>query len=995
MAKATLEKKSFVYFLYIRSLDLDMKNPLMILHYCNSILQKGNTFQSLFFNTLCLLVALFFSNTLLSQQTMLFQKPVKKYFVLREGITQEEYMPKTVIIKLKTTKKPHENASLQDYLLRIGSHIISRKFPFAEAPSEPKNRLGQKYADLSRIYEFSYTANYPIEDVINKLYSMNLVDYAEPHYLPRTYYNPNDPEINKQGYLSTIMAYQAWDVIRGSANVVIGIVDTGTDIDHPDLTPNIKYNTNDQVNGVDDDGDGYIDNFQGWDLFANDNNPDAESSSGEHGVHVSGCASAATDNGKGVAGTAFKAKLLTVRVGSGSVVVKGYEGIVYAADHGADIINCSWGGSDIGQSEQDAITYATINKEKLVVAAAGNSGSEKNDYPGAYKYVFAVAATSAGDTRSNTSTYGKWVDVAAPGENIYSTQWNNAYGYKSGTSMASPITAGCIAMVKAQFPFLSNFQAGEQLRVTTDNIDALNPNDIGKMGSGRVNLYQAVSNLFYTPSIQMDSYEATDFNDRAFVIDDTVRITAEFINYLAGSGNVTITLSTTSPYVTLLDETSVLGTLATLETKNNALDPFLVKINSNAPQNESIIFKLVLTDGAYMKEEQITFTVNVDYVNIAINDVATTVTSTSLIGFNDFKTQVEGLGFIYPYSNGGENVLYDAGLMVGISGNVSDKMRGVTGTSDKDMKSIINVHQTIPSVQSAFDVAGIFNDAGNASPLGVEVKQKAYAWSNAGHRKYIIIEYTITNTGNNFLPYLYAGIYADWDIDMGKADGYTKNRAKTDFLRQLGYVFNTQSGGYYCGVQSLKQGVEFFHYALDNNGANQSINPNNNFLSTQKYTALSTLRAEAGTTGNGNDVSHVVSAGPFWLHPQDSAVIAFALIAGDDLSDIQASADSAWMRYNKTPVSVNERTNKEVAISIYPNPTSGTATLILNLKEETSIEISIYNTIGENVTFVYSGIAAAKKHTFYTSLDKIKSGVYFYYIKTDIGQYVERFVVIK
>ena len=149
--------------------------------------------------------------------------------------------------------------------------------------------------DLSLIYQVQYTSDQPIEKVINSLLKSGVLEYAEPKYLPKPVFTPNDPSIGLQYHLNKIQAYAAWDIEQGDTNVVIGITDTGTDLDHPDLEPNLKYNYADPIDGIDNDADGYTDNFMGWDLGENDNNPSVGASN--HGSHVSGCAVSTTNNG--------------------------------------------------------------------------------------------------------------------------------------------------------------------------------------------------------------------------------------------------------------------------------------------------------------------------------------------------------------------------------------------------------------------------------------------------------------------------------------------------------------------------------------------------------------------------------------------------------------------------------------------------------------------------------------------------------------------------
>ncbi len=304
---------------------------------------------------------------------------------------------------------------------------------------------------------------------------------------------PNDPSANstsattgQNSFFTRIRAYAAWDLAlggsQGSSSIVIGIVDSGTDTDHPDLVTQFKQNTADPIDGIDNDLDGYIDNYTGYDLagadynnIVGDNNPNIFGNNNNHGSHVSGCASAATNNSIGVAGIGFNCKLLPVkcsadndtRASGSGYIISGYEGIAYAADHGAKIINCSWGGSGGGAYGQSIVDYATINKNCLVVASAGNSNLDEQNYPGSFNYVLSVAATNSNnDGKATFSTYNYDVDISTPGVNIYTTLYNNSYGQMSGTSMASPITAGGAGLVQSKFNYTNALQIGQRLKNT-------------------------------------------------------------------------------------------------------------------------------------------------------------------------------------------------------------------------------------------------------------------------------------------------------------------------------------------------------------------------------------------------------------------------------------------------------------------------------------------------------------------------------------------------
>ena len=242
-------------------------------------------------------------------------------------------------------------------------------------PLSSREASNTKKVDLNLIYTLSSNEPHSSLNVVRMLQKLGIFEYVEPKRIRYVGFTPNDTKLSQQYYLAQINTYAAWDITQGNTAVKIGIVDTGTDIDHPDLETQMAENSADPINGVDDDNDGYIDNFNGWDFMDNDNEPQADESS--HGIHVSGIAAAATNNNEGVAGVGYNSQFMPIRVANGNQVIYGYEGIVYAADMGCDIINCSWGGFGYSKFEEDIINYATFNKDALVVCAAGNSDKEE------------------------------------------------------------------------------------------------------------------------------------------------------------------------------------------------------------------------------------------------------------------------------------------------------------------------------------------------------------------------------------------------------------------------------------------------------------------------------------------------------------------------------------------------------------------------------------------------------------------------------------------
>jgi hypothetical protein len=381
-----------------------------------------------------------------------------------------------------------------------------------------------------------------------------------------------------------------------------------------------------------------------------------------------------------------------------------------------------------------------------------------------------------------------------------------------------------------------------------------------------------------------------------------------------------------------------------------------------------------MTDGTYSDFYAFNVIVNVDYLNINVNDVAASITSIGRIGYNSAGPG-QGIGFTYM---GGGSLLYEASLMTGVSASqVSDGFRDLT-TTDNDFQSVSVVERLTPGI-SQFDAYGKMNDANatTSAPMNILITHRAYAWTSAPDRKYIMVHYTIKNTSGSALNNFFAGIGADWDI----LPDYANNRATVDMGRKMGYAFSTDVGGFYCGIKLLSQGG-FNHYAIDNTGTGLGgVNLSDGFGTDEKYTTLSTMRNDAGTTGTGNDVIDVVSSGPFTINAGDSIVVAFALLASDNLGTLLAGADASQVMYdsmNPTGIEEISATHEFNLNQSYPNPSSGQATITFTLPESNATDLTIYNTLGEKVKTLLNEKLNAGTYSVVVDLSSVKSGNYFY-----------------
>ncbi|RLC61070.1 MAG: hypothetical protein DRI80_09625 [Chloroflexota bacterium] len=331
---------------------------------------------------------------------------------------------------------------------------------------------------------------------------------------------PNDPDWPRQWGPTQIGAPSAWTVTTGTASIVIAIVDSGIRLNHEDLAANLWNNPGETPgNGIDDDGNGQVDDTWGWHFYHQwawngeeytympaENNQVADDNG--HGSHVAGIAGAGIDNETGIAGIAGNARLMTVKVldeyGSGwySDIA---QGIIYAVDNGARVINLSLGGRESSQTLQEAMNYAHTHGV-LTVAAAGNrdttDGYDAVLYPAACEHVLAVAATDRDDLRPSFSNHGPQVDVAAPGVEIYSTWYRGNYFTRSGTSMAAPHVSGLAALIWSARPHLSASRVGGIITTTTFDVNSGTlqlPGWDEYIGWGRIDAARALAETIQTP----------------------------------------------------------------------------------------------------------------------------------------------------------------------------------------------------------------------------------------------------------------------------------------------------------------------------------------------------------------------------------------------------------------------------------------------------------------------------------------------------------------
>lgn len=457
--------------------------------------------------------------------------------------TAPSYRPDVLVIKLKPqvaagigrTKGSTVTgaASLDELNARFKASDFRRTVPAAE-----KAPLGSDRHGLTDYYTVELPPGTDLQSALAEYAADPNVEVAEPDYvMPMTATTPNDPDYSQQWthYQSTdrdIDTPDAWDLETGDSTVIVGITDSGVLYDHEDLVASIWVNPGedldgdgvvwdaDDMNGVDDDGNGKIDDLIGWDFFGPsggcfagedcdgpDNNPRDFTG---HGTHVGGIVAATTDNGIGVAGVAGGmrshgrpgVKLMCLRCGYLASDGLGYVNMTacanafdYAVANGASVLNASWGtsGTLIQTAAQNALDAGLV-----ITKAAGNDNNEVSDALSVVPGVIVVAALNNINGKAGFSSFGTWVDISAPGENILNTYGHlgvASYAALNGTSMAAPTVAGVAALLKSHHPWFTHNEIDTLLLNYTDDVYADNPGYVGKLGSGRVNAFNCLSIL--------------------------------------------------------------------------------------------------------------------------------------------------------------------------------------------------------------------------------------------------------------------------------------------------------------------------------------------------------------------------------------------------------------------------------------------------------------------------------------------------------------------
>ena len=846
---------------------------------------------------------------------------------------------------------------------------LEKAFPSLEviAANRP---ISPEVEALRRVYQFRYSSPYLPMTVAEELESVPQVAYAEPifrHELigldteSERLADPNDSFYSQQTHLLRLNLPSAWDIVKGEdADVVIGIVDGGTEWRHEDLIDNVWTNPNEIAdNGIDDDNNGFVDDIHGWNF--NEDKPDpagpANSGNAWHGTAVAGTAAATTNNSLGVAGSSWNAMFMGINTSCDdqSLLCHTSEGVLYAGLNGADVINASFGGSYFSQTML-MILDAVMAEGALLVASSGNGGTDNDvqpSYPANYPGVLSVGGIEKNSDK-NVFNYGSTVNVYAAGLDVETTSLpTDAYSNANGTSFSSPLVSGVAALVKTAFPQFGPDQVREQIRLTAVNIDSSNPGKEGKMGRGRVDAHAAVTQD-PLPAIRVAKVEYSDAGGEDDIESgETLIVRITFTNHHGDGENISVELTTDAPYVTFVEQKQDLGSMKRGDMR---VADFSMMIGSGAARNALLYLRPRITVGSLVDTpDLLTIPINASAAsNHSTAALTVSVTDEGNIGHSIFEDHPSsaGTGFIVTTAAGAtEDVLYEGGLMIATSRDTfSDCIRGPdTRVQDEDFLPLSTIQIVKPGRWTSEEGRVAINDSGAPIPIGIQVLQESFIDDKQANEDFLILSYTITNRSGGLIEDMFVGLFFDWDLSFDFLDF-----AAFDMARRTGYFMDSEtSETVVTGARLLSDG-DLNYDAIDNE--NEIYD---DFTNQEKWESLSSGVRQNGTNSRVADLAQVIGSGPHTLEVGASLKVAFAVIAGTSESDFLSNADNAAMLWQHIGTSTNphEVPEDEFWSLRQPFPHPATAPVEMNFETGASADVllEVYDLLGRRIRTVLDG----------------------------------------
>ena len=651
---------------------------------------------------------------------------------------------------------------------------------------------------------------------------------------------------------------------------------------------------------MDDDRNGYVDDVHGWNFRDGTGDPTGSGFTGRHGTSVAGVAAAVANNGKGLAGTSWNAKFMPINTAcpDSDNFCSHLEGLLYAAANGADIATASYSSHIFSQTEAD-ITKAVTEMGMLVIASAGNERIHMDYflwYSAGLPETLSVCGTEYFTDR-NYYNYGYTIDVCMAGRSVTATDTGDRYGSANGTSYAVPLVAGVAALVKTAYPDFSAEQVREQLRATATNIDASNPPTYaGLLGRGAIDAYKAVTERDAV-SARLTDWTAIDASGDGYIaVGELVTVNATITNYLAAVNGYMIDWTPNGPYFDMVSGSSV--TTGPLGNGESVEVQFSFRPRATAPYRHRTFIEPRIRP---LLPSGIGDVVSGgDAVRLITNDTELVTHRTNFMSFD--VTQEGNFGYVdiaymstedYPGRTGqgfkagpnGFEAVEEAGLAIGTgTGRVSGSVLEVKAGFEQNRNFEPNGPMEMYTPALGQQLSRIRLKEIKASVrLGVDILQETFTDTNPRFQNVAIVRYTLHNPTDASIDNLHVGLFFDWDLGE-----WWLNTVAIDAQEGITYTKFNDGGGrdLVAGLKVITPGANVHSRSYNWVEANALSSPH------QLWDGLSG-GVNAPDEGNQNNWAQMVSAGPYDIPAGADTTVAFAILTGETLSDLQTGAREA------------------------------------------------------------------------------------------------------
>jgi hypothetical protein len=714
--------------------------------------------------------ALFSSNMLAQYDVNLLQYKI----VNLQNDNSVKVLAGVANIRIKLNKSKTSIFALQNNDFKIISQYLpdSRKISkqterFNKYSTEQQKRILETEEVLSRTFIVEFNSNVDVLKFCYKLLKDNPnIEVAEPYYVNESCGMPDDPEVVNQSVLQYIKAFEGWNICEGDSTVLIGVGDTGFNIDHKDLKEQIAYNDKEiRFNRIDDDDNGYIDDYRGYNFTwiedgGEDYYDDVYNQSIKHGLDVAGIVGARVNNGVGIAGVGNKCKIVPIKLverGSSDKYLYAYQSLLYAAARGCKVLNCSWGVPNHFSIVNQSIVDYVIACDVAIVAAAGNmqSGVTNNHctfYPAGYYGVLGVGGTNPSD-EADLSNYvlGTQTRILAQAEGNLSLGGHiTTTTSGKGTSYATPVVSGVVGILRSYRPELSPQEAIELVRVSSDSVV-----NTGGFVPNRVNMLKTLqADASLTPAIVLrEQYFETldeDYIERVYENGHYYYV-IRIKNILGDAKNIKLSLENLIENNIGFDFVDInldsIGFIPELNHNEEAEIKLKVELAGSNIATKDAYFKLVMSGE---NKQGTSFKDNFNFW-IKINNKLNTISNDKLI------VSINDVG-VFGFDRQGNNIVNGYGFEHKEYGDFLFE-GGLLAISDDSKVSYLDDFEQVEGFATDEYVLRIINDTKNSVKINAEY---SFPIDTSSALK---LKITARNTNNKPLQDFAIGNFFDWDIN--------------------------------------------------------------------------------------------------------------------------------------------------------------------------------------------------------------------------------------